>query len=345
MSRPAPSDVTRADGRRRRAADSVAAMRSPRRHPALRLAPLALAATLLVAACGDDQVESSSSTAGTDAAATTAAGSATDGTDESDESGSGDTVAPNVPPKPEVQIPEDEVTELKVTDLVEGEGPAATDGDTVVVHYVGVRSEDGTEFDNSYDRGEPFPVTLGTGGVIQGWEQGLIGVKAGGQRQLDIPADLAYGDTPQGDVIQPGDALTFVIDVVAVVAATNPADEPDIVVEGAEPRADLLTTDLVEGDGTELQLGQTAYVHLIAYRGDTGEQVASTWESGQPQGITYVEDGSLPGIIEGMAGMKVGGRRQMVIPYEDAFGPEGNPDLGVPANTDLVLVIDLIAAF
>lgn len=123
-----------------------------------------------------------------------------------------------VPPKPEVAIPTEPVTDLIITDLVEGTGDGAQNGDTVLVHYVGVRSDDGVEFDNSYDRGSPFPVVLGSGGVIAGWEQGLLGVKAGGQRQLDIPADLAYGDADRG-TIRPGDALTFVVDVVSVTPA------------------------------------------------------------------------------------------------------------------------------
>ncbi len=312
-------------------------MRFPR--PA-RLAPLALAAALLVTACGDSNVEDGSSTAtttATDATATDA--TAADGADEAPAT----TVDANVPPKPTVAIPTGEVTELVVTALVEGEGEATKEGDTVVVHYVGVRSEDGAEFDNSYDRGEPFPVALGAQTVIPGWEQGLLGVKAGGQYQLDIPAELAYGDNPQGDVIQAGDALTFVVDVMAIIPATDPADAPDVTVEGAPNRDELLIEDLVVGDGTELQLSQTAYLHLIAFRGDTGEQVASSWETGQPQPIQFVEQGSLPGIIEGMAGMKVGGSRKMIIPFVDAFGSTGNTELGVPADTDLVLVIDLIA--
>lgn len=123
-----------------------------------------------------------------------------------------------VPPKPEVVIPAELPTELGITDLVEGTGEGAQNGDTVLVHYVGVRSEDGVEFDNSYDRGSPFPVLLGSGGVIQGWDQGLVGVKAGGQRQLDIPAELAYGDADRG-TIRPGDALTFVVDVISVTPA------------------------------------------------------------------------------------------------------------------------------
>ena len=85
-----------------------------------------------------------------------------------------------------------------MTDLIEGTGEPAKKGDTITVNYVGVRSEDGTEFDNSYDRGQPYTLTLGEGGVIAGWDEGLIGVKAGGRRQLDIPAELAYGDQGVG---------------------------------------------------------------------------------------------------------------------------------------------------
>jgi peptidylprolyl isomerase len=126
------------------------------------------------------------------------------------------TIAFETPEKPEVEIPDELPTELQITTLIEGEGPQAAVGDTVTVHYVGVRSEDGTEFDNSYDRGSPFPVVLGAGGVIQGWEEGLVDVQAGERRQLDIPAELAYGDAGSGSIIQPGDALTFVVDVLAV---------------------------------------------------------------------------------------------------------------------------------
>jgi peptidylprolyl isomerase len=127
--------------------------------------------------------------------------------------------------KPSVDLPDAIPTELVITDLAEGSGAEAITGDTVIVHYVGVRSADGVEFDNSFDRGSPFDVTLGAGRVIQGWEQGLIGVQQGTRRQLDIPAALAYGETGSGDVIRPGDAITFVIDVVAVLAVSSVDDD------------------------------------------------------------------------------------------------------------------------
>ena len=123
-------------------------------------------------------------------------------------------------PKPEVDVPAETPENLAVTVLKEGEGPEAAVGDTVVVNYIGVRSADGTEFDNSYDRGQTFPVTIGQTSVIQGWTEGLVGARAGSQIQLDIPSDLAYGDNPPpGGDIQAGDALTFVIDVMSVSPA------------------------------------------------------------------------------------------------------------------------------
>ena len=295
--------------------------------------PLALVLPLLVAlaACGDASNDSSSGdTAGAD---TTAA--ATDG--------STPTTAPLT--KPEVQIPTTLPTELVVTDLVEGSGPEAAEGDTVVVHYVGVRSADGTEFDNSYDRGEPFSVTLGSGSVIPGWEQGLIGVQQGTRRQLDIPAELAYGDSPQGDVIQAGDALTFVVDVVAMLAASSVEDQPEVTVEGAGNIDAIESTDLVVGEGATPAEGDTVAVQVMIYRADTGELLNSSWGT-PPATFTYAIDGdTYPGVLGVVKGMQVGGLRQSQVPFAQIFEGAGNETLGLPASTDVVIVMELLAVF
>ncbi|MEN9822679.1 MAG: hypothetical protein RLZ04_1105 [Actinomycetota bacterium] len=124
--------------------------------------------------------------------------------------------------KPEVEIPAEVPTELTVTVLTEGTGEGAAAGDEIAVQYVGVLSADGTEFDSSYDAGQAFTFVLGTGAVIEGWDEGLLGAKLGSRIQLDIPADLAYGDQSAGDVITPGSALTFVVDVVGLTKAETP---------------------------------------------------------------------------------------------------------------------------
>jgi peptidylprolyl isomerase len=118
--------------------------------------------------------------------------------------------------KPTVSLPATLPTSLVVTDLKQGTGTAVKACDTLTVNYIGVLSRDGTMFDNSYDKGQPITFQIGAGHVIPGWDQGLIGVKAGGRRQLDIPASLAYGDQGSGTIIQPGDALSFIIDVISI---------------------------------------------------------------------------------------------------------------------------------
>ena len=250
------------------------------------------------------------------------------------------------PQKPEVKLPSKLPTELVVTDLTEGTGAGAVNGDTVVVNYVGVRSADGTEFDNSYDKGRSFPVTLGAGQVIEGWDKGLVGIKPGGRRQLDIPADLAYGDNPPStDVIQKGDALTFVVDAVAVIPKPDPADAPDITVPPTPNQTEQTFKDLIVGEGAEIKPGQTVAVQLLAFSAVDGKQIDSSWEAGTP--LTFVPGaGQLPpGLEKAVEGMRVGGRRQVDIPFADAFGAGGNDQLGLPPSTDLIMVLDLVAAY
>jgi peptidylprolyl isomerase len=119
--------------------------------------------------------------------------------------------------KPEVDFPDGPPpSDLEVTDLTEGEGPVASAGQTVHVHYVGVAHSTGEEFDASYNRGEPLAFRLGVGQVISGWDQGVEGMKVGGRRRLVIPPHLGYGDRGAGGVIKPGETLVFVVDLVAV---------------------------------------------------------------------------------------------------------------------------------
>ena len=123
----------------------------------------------------------------------------------------------STPEKPEIDFPDGPPpTELEVTDLTEGDGTEATAGSTVSVHYVGVAHSTGEQFDASYDRGSPLQFRLGVGQVISGWDTGVQGMKVGGRRKLVIPPHLAYGDRGAGGVIQPGESLIFVVDLIDV---------------------------------------------------------------------------------------------------------------------------------
>ena len=102
---------------------------------------------------------------------------------------------------------------LKYYDLVEGQGDSPAEGQTVVVHYTGWL-EDGTKFDSSLDRGQPFTFPIGQGAVIPGWDEGVATMKVGGKRQLVIPAELGYGDAGSGATIPPGATLIFEVELL-----------------------------------------------------------------------------------------------------------------------------------
>ena len=104
---------------------------------------------------------------------------------------------------------------LQYTDSAEGDGDTAEAGNRVSVHYTGWLS-DGTKFDSSLDRNQPFAFNLGAGQVIAGWDEGVRGMKAGGKRKLTIPSDLGYGAAGAGGVIPPDATLVFEVELLEV---------------------------------------------------------------------------------------------------------------------------------
>ena len=108
------------------------------------------------------------------------------------------------------------MNELKITDTQVGHGKEAIKGALIKVHYEGFL-EDGTKFDSSHDRGQLLSFVLGTGRVIKGWDQGLMGMKEGGKRTLWIPAHLAYGDRQVGPFIKPNSNLIFHVEMHEVL--------------------------------------------------------------------------------------------------------------------------------
>jgi peptidylprolyl isomerase len=107
------------------------------------------------------------------------------------------------------------MTELQIIDLVEGDGKVCVKGALISAHYTGWL-EDGTEFDSSHSRGRPFQCVIGTGRVIKGWDQGMMGMKVGGKRKLCVPAHLAYGERSMGK-ITPHSNLVFEIELLEVL--------------------------------------------------------------------------------------------------------------------------------
>jgi peptidylprolyl isomerase len=176
------------------------------------LLPLALLVSVLaLAACGDDEdggqtAEIPSGPSEATPTTTEAAPAAPEGGDPKD-----------LKNKPRVDVPKGDPPEkLETEDIVKGKGKAAKKGDNVTVQYVGVLYEDGTEFDSSWGRPEPFEFELGAGMVIPGWDEGVAGMKEGGRRKLIIPAEQAYGAQGQPPTIPPNAALVFVVDLEKV---------------------------------------------------------------------------------------------------------------------------------
>lgn len=247
---------------------------------------------------------------------------------------------------PEVAPPAEIPTELQAVELRPGSGAPAADGDTLFVDYVGVRAEDGVQFDTSFTRPQPTEFVLGRGTVIPGWEQGLTGARAGSTWRLDVPADLAFGDHPVGDV-RPGDALSYVVEVRAVVPPSDAADAPlGLDVETSVGATELGVRDVVVGEGAVIEVGDTAVVEVLVARGDNRAILLNTWERSEPLRIAIELDGdAIGGLVQGLQCARVGSRRVITMPPEWAFGPNGEPGLGLPAATDVIVVADVVGAF
>lgn len=181
--------------------------------------PIALIAVLvlalLVAGCGDDDKKA---TAGNDTGNdTTTQPEATNGPGEDADSGGIPKVTGDLGKKPKIAKPTGDPPSVLVSkDIKKGGGAKAASGDSVTVQYVGIDWTNGEQFDASWDNGDPFEFALGTGSVIQGWDEGVEGMREGGRRVLVIPPGLAYGPQGSPPAIGPNETLVFVVDLEKV---------------------------------------------------------------------------------------------------------------------------------
>ena len=241
------------------------------------------------------------------------------------------TIPPSTPP-----------TELLIEDLVVGSGSPVGVGDFLIMDYVGVSYSTGLQFDASWDRGSPFPFELGAGRVIQGWDQGIVGMSVGGRRSLTIPPELAYGENGSGSgSIGSNETLVFVVDLIASVPAN--LEKPTVALT-SESTTELKTNDISEGSGATVQPGNVVYIHYVGVSASTGEQFDSSWDRGRSEFIGYISGTGnvIQGLDEGLLGMQVGGRRTVVIPPDLAYGENGAGDGLIAPNETLIFTVDLL---
>jgi peptidylprolyl isomerase len=229
---------------------------------------------------------------------------------------------------------------LKYIEIEKGSGPKPQPGEVVAVNYRGTL-EDGTEFDNSYDRGQPFSFAVGQGQVIAGWDEGIALMNEGGKAKLIIPPDLGYGEQGAGSSIPPNATLIFEVELVSIRAGSPAA--PNEVAE-----ADYVTTDsglkyydFQVGEGPNPQEGEVVSLDFTAWLTD-GTKIGSSLDSGEPIVFALGMGQVIPGWDEGVASMKVGGKRQLVIPPALAFGDQGAGGV-IPPNATLIMEVELLS--
>ncbi|MCW2543971.1 MAG: peptidylprolyl isomerase [Frankiales bacterium] len=268
-------------------------------------------------------------------------------------SGSGTT---DLTKKPEIKVPTGTApTETTTSDIVCGKGVVLKDGMKVDLKYVGVFLKDGKEFDSSWSRGNTtLPLTVGTG-VIPGFSKGLAGMRVGGRREVIIPSKDGYGAEARGPIPANSD-LVFVIDVVSVHKAapsvpckasgtgtTDLKKKPVVVPPKAAAPTTTTYTDIVCGNGAQADVGSEVQVRYLGVLYKGGKEFDSSWSRGFADLLPVtVGSGVIAGFSTGLTGMKVGGRREILIPPSEGYGVSGNPP-AIPGGASLIFVIDLVS--
>jgi peptidylprolyl isomerase len=211
---------------------------------------------------------------------------------------------------------------LKYLDLKVGEGEKARASTIASVRYVG-KLRDGSVFDSNKEPQSPFRFVIGLGQVIKGWDEGVEGMKEGGKRKLFVPAALAYGDKSPSAKIPANSDLVFEIELLEV-------------------KKGIEREDLKVGDGAKAEWGKTVEVHYVGQL-DNGNIFDRNprKEGDEPFSFSVGAGQVIPGWDYGVLGMRVGGKRKLVLQPELAYGAKG-AGKDIPPNAVLTFEIELL---
>ncbi|MFE6977314.1 FKBP-type peptidyl-prolyl cis-trans isomerase [Streptomyces sp. NPDC057682] len=251
--------------------------------------------------------------------------------------------------------------ELKTKVISEGDGATLKNGDAIQVNYLGQSWDSDKPFDNSFDRKQPFDLTLGAGMVIQGWDKGLVGQKVGSRVQLVIPPDLGYGAQGQGD-IKPNATLVFVVDVLKAqqiptsakgtevpqtdvalpkVGTNTDGKAPTVKIPTkTDPPKKLVSNYVLESKGDVIKETDSVIVNYVGLLWKDGKTFDSTYATGKTQTFPLAQV-TLKGLKDGLIGKKIGSRVLLVIPPDQAFGDKEQQS--IPKNSTLVFAVDVLA--
>ncbi|MFI6860474.1 FKBP-type peptidyl-prolyl cis-trans isomerase [Streptomyces sp. NPDC050421] len=251
--------------------------------------------------------------------------------------------------------------ELKTKVISEGDGATLKNGDAIQVNYLGQAWDSDKPFDNSFDRKQPFDLTLGAGMVIQGWDKGLVGQKVGSRVELVIPPDLGYGAQGQGD-IKPNATLVFVVDVLkakqipasakGTPVAQDNVDLPKVgtntngkaptltIPSKVTPPKKLVSNYVLESKGEVVKETDTVVVNYVAKLWKDGKEFDNTYTTGKTASFPLAQV-TLKGLKNGMIGKKIGSRVLLVVPPDQGLGDKAQQS--VPANSTLVFAVDILA--
>jgi peptidylprolyl isomerase len=220
-----------------------------------------------------------------------------------------------------------------------GSGELATAGSRIKVHYTG-SLEDGTKFDSSLDRGEPFTFELGAGMVIKGWDEGFTLLHVGDKAVLKIPPHLGYGERGAGGAIPPNATLIFEVELLEIMPIIK-LEEFDIKGKVSSKTESGLEYILVEeGSGIKAAAGNTVSVHYTGYLED-GTMFDSSVKRGQPFNFILGMGRVIKGWDEGIALMKIGDKVRLIIPADLGYGERGAGGV-IPPNATLVFDVELL---